>query len=300
MELLYLLADIRSGFFDALFGCFSFFGEELFVIGIICLLFWCVDKKLAYRIGMSFFASGMTVQAMKITFRIERPWVLDPNFRPVDSALETATGYSFPSGHTQSASAMFSSLALTFRSLPFTVISVVIVVGVALSRMYLGVHTPLDVVTSAVLSVLLSFAVFRLLDKADLNGNKGLPDIAVASVLGIISAAVTVYAFIMLGLHPEAREDILDCVKSGGAGLGFAVGYYLERHYVKFETKAPIAFQCAKLVIGVAFALIIKEGMKLIGPYAAVDFIRYLLLTLWAIAVYPLIFDRAARKFNKA
>jgi len=296
MKLLYLLADIRCGFFDALFGFFSFFGEELFVTGIVCLLFWCIDKRLAYRIGISFFASGMMVQTMKITFRIERPWVIDPNFRPVDSALETATGYSFPSGHTQSASSMFSSLALSFRSLPFTVISVVIVVGVAISRMYLGVHTPLDVMTSMVLSVLLSFAVFRLMD---LTENKGLPDITVAAVLGIISAAVTVYAFIMLGLYPEAREDILDCVKSGGAGLGFAIGYYIERHFVKFDTKAPIAFQCAKLAIGVTSALIIKEGMKLIGSYAAVDFIRYLLLTLWAIAVYPWIFDRIARKFNK-
>ena len=293
MEFLYILADIRNGFFDLLFGFFSCFGEEMAALALLCVLYWCIDKRLAYRIALSFFASGMLVQTLKITFRIDRPWVLDPNFRPVPTALETATGYSFPSGHTQCASSLFSTLALSLKPIWFKIVCGVIIAGVGMSRMYLGVHTPVDVVTSMVLSIALSVICCRLLSKYETDTSK---DGIIALVLGGISAAVTVYAFIVMAQHPEGREDILSCVKAGGAGLGFSVAFFAERRFIRFDTKSAVPMQIVKFIAGVAGALIIKEGMKLIGQYAAVDFIRYMLLTLWAIAVFPYLFSRVGKR----
>ena len=101
MTFLWLLEGIRTPFFDKLMQLVTYFGQELIIIAVICTLYWCVDKRFAYLLGFTYFSAGLCVQALKITFRIPRPWILDPEFPPVESALEGATGYSFPSGHTQ-------------------------------------------------------------------------------------------------------------------------------------------------------------------------------------------------------
>lgn len=70
------------------------------MLSVLCFFYWCYDKKFARRIGLTYFSSGLVVQNLKIIFRIPRPWILDPDFHPVQSAIPHATGYSFPSGHT--------------------------------------------------------------------------------------------------------------------------------------------------------------------------------------------------------
>ncbi len=99
MEFLHFLSQFRTDGGDIFFQLITYTAQELFVVGIICWLFWCSNKRLAYTLGFSYFTSGLLVQGLKITFRIPRPWILDPSFQPVPSAVPGATGYSFPSGH---------------------------------------------------------------------------------------------------------------------------------------------------------------------------------------------------------
>ena len=90
---------------------------------------------------------------LKITFRIPRPWVLDPQFQAVPSAIPAATGYSFPSGHTQSGTALYGSLALSTKKKWQSIVAVLIFLLIAFSRMYLGCHTPKDVLTAMLISL---------------------------------------------------------------------------------------------------------------------------------------------------
>lgn len=106
MTFLWLLEGIRTPFLDKLMQFITYFGQELIIITFICTLYWCVDKRFAYFLGFSYFTAGLAVQTLKITFRIPRPWVLDPDFHAVESAISGATGYSFPSGHTQGATCL--------------------------------------------------------------------------------------------------------------------------------------------------------------------------------------------------
>ena len=112
MTFLFLLEGIRTPFLNQLMQFITYFGQELIVIAVICTFYWCADKRFAYLLGFTYFTAGLGVQALKITFRIPRPWILDPTFQPVDSAVSGATGYSFPSGHTQSATCLFYPLSL--------------------------------------------------------------------------------------------------------------------------------------------------------------------------------------------
>ena len=82
MSVLWALSEIRNPIFDAFFNFITFFGEEILIFAVICLLYWCIDKPLTYKIALAFFLSGLLVQVLKVVLRIERPWVIDPSFLP--------------------------------------------------------------------------------------------------------------------------------------------------------------------------------------------------------------------------
>ena len=96
MDFLHVLAELRTPFGEHFFQFATYFGQEVIIIAVICTLYWCVDKRFAYQLGFTYFLAGLCVQTLKITFRIPRPWILDPSFSPVESAVPAATGYSFP------------------------------------------------------------------------------------------------------------------------------------------------------------------------------------------------------------
>ena len=156
MDFLRFLEGIRTPELNALFLVLTWFGEEVLVLAIICSIYWCMNKRLAYRICFSFLSSGLLVQTLKITFRVPRPWVKDPSFIAVKQAVPTATGYSFPSGHTPCATSLYSTFAYNTKKNLWRVICLLIIFSVMFSRMYLGVHTPTDVVVSFILSLSIS------------------------------------------------------------------------------------------------------------------------------------------------
>ena len=291
MEFLRALEGIRSPFLDTIFGLITQLGEETVAVVILCAIFWCISKRTAYIIGISYFLSGLTVQGMKICFRIDRPWVADPALQPVPSALEHATGYSFPSGHTQSATALFGSLGAQIKQKPLKAVCFAIVVLVAFSRMYLGVHTLLDVGISLIISLLLVF-ISVVVFKDDVTDKKR--ELIIALVMVAYAILVIIIAAVLYSNGTIEHNYITDCLKAAGAGVGFAAGLYIERVYINFPVKAKnILWQVIKFVLGFIGVLAIKEGLKLaIGTGLAVDTIRYFLMIMWVTVFFPLIIKR--------
>ena len=115
MKFLYLLEAVRNPVFDAIVSVITYLGDEAFFLFAALLVFWCIDKKRGYLVLAVGFSGTLINQFMKITFRIPRPWVLDPDFTIVESAREAATGYSFPSGHSTNAVGTLGSIAVTSR-----------------------------------------------------------------------------------------------------------------------------------------------------------------------------------------
>jgi len=296
MSFLILLESIRTPFLTAVMSAVTWLGHELLPIAIICIFYWCLNKKLAYKAGFSFFFSGLTVQTLKITCRIDRPWILDPDFKPVESAIEEATGYSFPSGHTQAATSLFSTLALYFKKRYVKFACVLIFLLVGFSRMYLGVHTPLDVLVSMGVTLFFSIVVFALIDKIY---DTRKYDTVLAVIMAAVSFAVMIYAALLMSNGTIEYKYASDCCKSGGAGLAFAIGFWIERKYVNFETKGKgFLWQITKFIIGIAVALGFKSALKPVlalfltdgVPALIGDALRYFVLVIWIIALYPALF----------
>lgn len=299
MEFLRFLMGIRNPVQDVFFGLVTRLGEETVTIVVLCVLYWCVSKKLAYGIGVAYFVSGLSVQGLKIAFRVERPWALDPSIRPVGSALTAATGYSFPSGHTQAAAALFGTLGFAAKKRWQTVACLMVVVLVGFSRMYLGVHTPVDVFTGMALTLVAVWIVTKFLMTDYAYSHKR--EIILASSLAVLAFAVLVLALSMYNNGIIEYDYVSDCCKAVGAGFGFAVGMYAERRYIQFDTKTDNNWmQILKFVLGFAGLMAVKEGLKLIiGTGLAVDTLRYFLVIIWAIAVFPIIIKKCFQKKTK-
>lgn len=293
MDFLRFLEGIRLPLLDRLFQWCTYLGQDIPIIIILCILFWSVNKALAYQVGLSFFSAGLILQGLKITFRIDRPWILDPQFHPVESAVPAATGYSFPSGHTQGATSLFSTLGLNTRRRGVKVFCVLIFCTVGFSRMYLGVHTPKDVLAAMALGLICSLLVHRVFGRLD---DTKKSNFRVGLVMGICSLAVICYALVLLRLGTIDAIYASDCCKAGGAGLGLALGWYLERTYIHFQPKAAPKWQVIKCTLGLFCTLALKLSMKkILGSSIPAEMAQYFLLVLWILVLYPLLFQWASR-----
>ncbi|MEG0751119.1 MAG: phosphatase PAP2 family protein [Oscillospiraceae bacterium] len=289
MALLRSLSVIRTPFLDSFFLFVTQLSQETIVILIICIFYWCVDKRSAMVIGISYFLSGLLVQGLKITFRIERPWVIDPNFNAVSAALPASTGYSFPSGHTQSATALFGSLSTITRNRAARALCFALCLLIGFSRLYLGVHTPLDVIVGMALTFAIVLCVYFFSKKFPDNFGTALP-----LVFAGLATALVIYSFTLYSAGHITSEYVADCFKAGGAGLGFAFGMFIEQRYINFDvTTNRIWKQALKLVTGLAVLLALKFGLPyILGRSLVSNLICYLIIVLWAIALYPLIIKR--------
>lgn len=313
LTFLTVLAEHRTAFFDAFFAVFTWLGSEYVMIAAVCLLYLCIDKKLAYKVGMVFFASTAMVQVLKLAFRIERPWVLIqrhfPELEGRYSAVELlgakagATGYSFPSGHTQSAAALYGTLFLSTKKVWAKILLVFAAVTVMFSRLYLGVHTPLDVGVSLAITLAFVFAVELVFEKIYKNRKY---DFAVSALVAGVSLAAAGYALALYGgVFGEINFDMVsDCLKGSACGVGFAVGYMVERRFINFDPTVGTRWQkVLRLVFGFGGVLVLKEGIKYLGrlmfggkDLPAVDFLRYLIIILFALCVLPFLVKKIHEK----
>ena len=167
MGVLYALESIRTPALDKIMSVITLLGGELFFMVIAVTVFWCVSKREGYYLMIVGFFGTVINQFLKILCCVPRPWIKDPDFTIVESARAEATGYSFPSGHTQNAVATYGGIARYTRRSWLRVVLVVLTVLIAFSRMYLGVHTPLDVGVSFLIAAVLVLVVYPLMEEAE-------------------------------------------------------------------------------------------------------------------------------------
>ena len=301
MEFLYALESIRNPVCDAIMSVVTQLGGEMVYMAVAIVAFWCVSKGLGYYILTVGFAGTVLNQFLKITCRIPRPWVQDPDFTIVESAREAATGYSFPSGHTQNAFASFGCLGMWSRRTLWRAVCAVVILLIAFSRMYLGVHTPLDVGVSLVSGLALTLALWPLF--RDIESHPGRMYAAIGAML-----ALTLAYLLYVELYPfpadTDAENLASALENGykllGAGAAMLLSYALDRKYIHFETKAPLPGQVLKCVIGLALVMGVRAVLKaplysLFGNPNIADAARYFIMVFVAAAVWPMTFRFFAR-----
>ena len=295
MSFLYFLEDLRHPILDFFFSTITHLGEETIFMALGMLFLWCINKYEGYYLLTVGFLGTQINQLLKAIFRVPRPWVKDPNFTVVDGAQAEATGYSFPSGHNQSSVGSFGSIARWTPRRWLLILSVAACVLVPFSRMYLGVHTPLDVGVSVGISLLLIFGLYPLVHKAAQKPNH--MRILLLCILVWSIAQLLFMKFYPFPADADAANlysGLKNAYKMLGAVAGFVVAYELDLRFIRYETKACFWAQGLKWVLGLGLSLGLKElayvALGWMSDELLMRAIAYFLLVLFAGAVWPLTF----------
>ncbi len=300
MPFLYALESIRNSVFDVFFSIVTLCGEETVFMAVGMIVFWCINKYQGYYLLSVGFLGTVVNQFLKMLFRIPRPWVRDPNFTIVSSAEDAAAGYSFPSGHTQTSVGLFGGIARWNKNTALRIAMIALCVLVPFSRMYLGVHTPADVLVSIVIAALLVFVGCPLFKKAE-NSPKTMYAILLTMTAVVLAflCFVSFYPFPAEVYAADAIHNLESAQKNAytltGCAVGLIVVYTVDLKYTRFDTKAVWWAQLLKIVGGLAAVLIVKELLRapldaLFDGALLARSIRYFLMVAVGGVLWPMTF----------
>jgi membrane-associated phospholipid phosphatase len=278
--------NIANPILDTGANLVTMLGEESFVVAFILYIFYNYNKKSGFILFSSTIYSVIAMGTLKSIVRAPRP------FQVLDSIqgkrVETATGYSFPSGHTTTAASSYTALALTFQKRAVSILCAVVIALVGISRLYLGVHWPNDVFGGLVLGTSISMLAYRPLSALYDDRERR---IKVNTMVGTISFVAAIIMAILLNLHTIDEVAFTDLMKALALGGGGFLGFVFENKRVNFSTDGSWPKKIIRYIIGMAGVVIIM-GAKAVIPaslYSIGSFARYALIGLWATGLYPLI-----------
>lgn len=301
IDILLALQEFRNGIgggFAEFFNKMTFFGEMSVTPVLLAIVYWCVSREYGAYLLVGWGGNRIINGGLKVTACAYRPWIRDPRVIPYGNSMTTATGYSFPSGHTMNAATVFGG-GVVRKDLPriLRIALAAIVALVAFSRIYLGVHTPQDILAGTVFGLLMMWATVRLMRWVDSHPEK---DWLVAAAGIALAAAVAVYA--ALKSYPadlDAEGELLvngrkmanDTYKCVGWCAGILSGWVLERRFVRFSTDIPMIRRIIRLAAGLlsyyAVNLILLPAVRGWFPEIAGHIITCFLQVFYIMFVFP-------------
>jgi len=267
-ELIRALQSWSSPPLDLFFIAATLLGSEEVILVIVSLTYWLGNRRLGLTLGVFFCLSGLTNQLVKDLCRLPRPSPAE--VRVLFAA--SGTGYGFPSGHTQNGTVFWGALTRAGKIPLWAAVALVGLIGV--SRLYLGLHFPRDVLGGALLGVALLWGFSRPAGGAQAGPDRRLWWLA---GLGFL---------ISLLLY---RTEVTARVAGGLAGM--AAGYFLEAGQGEDRPRGGRALVRVLLGLGILAGLQLAAGRWLPAGYAYA-FGRYAVLSLAGFGLLPRLFRR--------
>lgn len=249
MDIQYLLVlqNFRNGMNDALTPFMEFVSKFAvdYLILFAVFYYWNRNKKDGLYTLVSYYFCMAVTPLVKLTACVYRPWIRDPRIIPAGDSIRTATGYSFPSGHTATATPLAGGMAVNMRKNPKTrwlsVLFVLFIPLLMFSRNYLGVHTPQDVLVGCILSVLSLTLTAKLFQYLAVH-----PEKENMMLLGVFLFCCAALVYITVKPYPMDYNDtgklVVDPQKMMNDGygdigktMGFIIARFVEKTWIRFE-----------------------------------------------------------------
>ncbi len=281
---------------------FTFLGDEQFYLLILPIFVWWVDIGLGLRIGVSLLLSAGINGTVKLVFGLPRPYWVSPKVK----ALSEGTTFGFPSGHSQNALVVWGRLAAWLKSRWASLILILLILLIALSRMYLGVHWPTDVLGGWLIGGSLLWLLVRL-DEPVRNwlGSLSLgQQIIIVMLASLVIVAFGSVTYLMTGdrllpypipadADPQTPDDF---ITAAGTFLGMGIGAALLYDWGEFRTTVGWPKRVGRYILGVIGLLALYLGLSAIFPSgetlvgAIFRYVRYALLGFWVMYLAPRLF----------
>ena len=249
-------------------------------LAVMALVYWCISKHAGSFMLLNFSGAYMMNQTLKNIFCVSRPFIRDPRIQPYTSA----TGFSFPSGHTMMGTAVYSSAAIWQKNRKWFVgLCIFMILLTAFGRNWVGVHTPQDVIVGILVSLAVVFGQYHMLRRLEKRPEK---DILVL-IFSILWAAA------LLCFIPESE-------KTCGIFLGVYIGWFIEGRWIRFEISGTTVQRILQYILGMGFVLVIYKVLMpmLVKPFA--ENLQTLLINLFTFlavtALWPALLKLSRKK----
>jgi membrane-associated phospholipid phosphatase len=284
---------------------FSFLGTEEFYMLVLPVLYWCIHARLGIQVAFILMISGGLNDAFKLAFHGPRPYWYSTHVKGL--ALETSFGV--PSGHAQNAMSVWGVMAAGVRKWWGWLVAGLVVFFIGLSRLYLGVHFPHDVLLGWLIGGLILWLLARCWDPLAAWLKKCSPgqQIILAFLASLVLIVLPLIPYFWLGAvnwqPPQtwaqyAGEAVTmeGVMTTAGTFFGLALGLVWLERKGGFEISGKWWQLVLRYLLGVAGVLAIRYGLKAIFPEGdtllayALRYIRYALIGAWLTGGAPLVF----------
>ena len=290
LDILLFFQRIANPVLDVLMNAISMTGEIIIPLFIILFIYWCMDKKRGFAVTLSMLTALITTQIVKAIVRYPRPFMVYPELIS-GGRLETATGYSFPSGHSTGASSFYGSLAVVFRSWVLRVIAVILIIMVPVSRMYLGVHWPMDVLAGTIIGLFSAFFLAPMFLRMQESRESFLFFTMIYGAICFISAAISAFLLDMALIEDLAFSDFSSNM---AIAAGVLLGANIEKKRIDFTSEGTIGKKAARYIVGLISSIaVVAILMMLPLPHYTEKLIAFFALGFWVTFCYPAIAVRA-------
>lgn len=285
MELIKFLQSFSSDFLDLFMVFITHFGSLYILMFFICIIYWCYNKEIGYKMAIVISCSFVLNALLKGFVQAPRPIGSDGIF---SLAKFTATGYSFPSGHAQNITTFAVSLFIFTRNKWMFAINSILVFLVSISRMYLGLHFPIDVLGGIVMALIISIVLNEILIKLDV-------------VKTNIFLAILILLFMVGFTYINIDEMGIDYLSSIGLFIGVFIGSLFESRYVRFSPLASNVDNFMKLIIGISSTILIFVLLSyLFKDISLMAIPKLFILGFWIIGCVPLIYKLSNLYYKQA
>jgi undecaprenyl-diphosphatase len=257
-------------------------GSNTIYLAVILVIFWGINKKFAKVTAFVVVGSAILNYWFKAILKHPRP---NPSLW-----LASASNYSFPSGHAQSAATFYGWLTIKIQKWWTIIGGTTLILLVGISRIYLGVHWLGDVLVGWGIGLLIVTLIWRFED----------------SISDFLSQYNTYYLYLGLALLGAMAIILTELILpvptdnfggSGGMVIGLALGLALEKKYVDFKVKIPEKKTwkiILRILIGLILVLVLYYGLApfLSSKEVLTAALRYFLVALVGAFIWPLIFSR--------
>jgi len=289
LNFIIMIQRIDSPLLDSFFRAITSLGDELFYLLLFSFLLWCVDFYLGIRVGIIFLLSVYLNNGLKEIFQQPRPFDILPGIQKI-----YASGYGFPSGHAQSSLVVWGSITYWKKQIWIRNLSLLLILLIGLSRIYLGVHFPTDILGGWLIGGLilsLSFFIFLKVKFDFIQKN-------------MLFKIICITLFPVILLHFQSSSDI---ISSAAALTGIGYGLLFFSSSIGGIWPGNWLQRLFSFLVGMIGVGILYLGLKLILPsegqsfYQLFRFFRYLLLGIWISFEAPWLFIRMglARQVEK-
>lgn len=285
-QILIFLQNFSSDAILFIANLLSFAGEETFLILILLTIYYTVDKRAGFSIFSSLLCAQTMTNAIKSVVRAPRPFMVHESLSA--DRIETATGYSFPSGHTAGAAAFYPALGRESGKKSIVAVTIILAVLIGLSRNILAVHWPVDVLAGLIIGLVFSLAMTRLFDRIWEDRKRRF---LFSSIMGSSSALIAIILCTVLSLSLIDEMAYSDLMKILSLSAGAYGGAVLEMRKVNFSTENSLLKKVLSVLIAMAVAAAIMFVREMLPEtlYYPGALAGYAMLGLWATGLFPLI-----------